>query len=799
MIKRIFKVIAWILAALVGLLILLFLSSPLIAWMGVDYKYQTLNRPGNDASGYLATAEGAQPRRACGGTAGQYNWGESVRQYVSLNGQWPLAQGQLDDNIPETWTHSTPVPGLLVSATPPLAGLGQASTKREAFWLKHNFDAPGIASDSALLCVAKAKYGIKVWLNGVELGRHYGAFTQAEFDLRPALRWGESNELIIRLGAERSGVPDFIPVGQDHEKEFWQPGIWDDVNLLFSGAQTIVRSKVETNSQTSRARIISWLFNSSEKVVELELRQQLKSWPDGNSASEVASTTVTLQPGEEQRVEQELTASNARLWTLENPSLYLAHSSLNIGDKAIDDQVVRFGFRDVAWRSGDEKGFYLNGEKLFLRGSNISLHRFFEDPLVGTHPWDERWVRQLLGSYPREYDWNILRTSIGRLPNFWYDIADELGILIDDEFAWWTLMPPEVTGSAGIRDLQHLNWSIIELEKEFTSWMQENWNHPSIAWWSASNETTDLRSREIIERVRGLDPTRQWENGGWQAPEGANDPIEDHPYIFSANFNPLMDLLGRKTGSIEVLDEHEGQPPRPTDLLNITYPSWDHPHIINEFGWLWLDRQGNPTLLTEDVYARLLGKQATAGERREAYAYLHAGLTGFWRSRRGYAGVQHFSYLNHSKPGAGFTSDNFIDLPNLVMEPRWHEYSKNIWKPVLLYINRWDQDYRRGAIETIPLTIINDHNRDISANYTLLAIDPNGNVLSQSGPHPVNIPALGQLQLEQDLTVPDREKFVLFARLDLDDDSQSTQWDRRKVGLAHPGVITADPPFNTPE
>ena len=35
------------------------------------------------------------------------------------------------------------------------------------------------------------------------------------------------------------------------------------------------------------------------------------------------------------------------------------------------------------------KRAYLNGKIYFMRGSNVTLHRFFDDPQCRSLPWDE--------------------------------------------------------------------------------------------------------------------------------------------------------------------------------------------------------------------------------------------------------------------------------------------------------------------------------------------------------------------------------------------------------------------------
>ena len=71
--------------------------------------------------------------------------------------------------------------------------------------------------------------------------------------------------------------------------------------------------------------------------------------------------------------------------------------------------------------------------------------------------------------------------------------------------------------------------------RQYTDWMRDNWNHPSVAVWDANNETRDaVFGDKIIPAVRGLDlSNRPWENS-YNPPVGPDDPVEDHPYLMSA-------------------------------------------------------------------------------------------------------------------------------------------------------------------------------------------------------------------------------------------------------------------------
>ncbi len=376
--------------------------------------------------------------------------------------------------------------------------------------------------------------------------------------------------------------------------------------------------------------------------------------------------------------------------------------------------------------------------------------------------------------------WNTFRIVIGRAPNFWYDIADEEGLLLADEFQMWTAI-----------DASARTWSQDEMNAEFEAWITESWNHPSIAWWDASNETLDDKSTHAIESVRHLDPTRVWENGGFNPPHTVGDPIEDHPYFF------IRAYIGLEPADISVIEGHPGQPPMgviPAMFSTVDEPG--HPYINNEYAWLWITREGAPTEVTENVYSDLLGDgEHDADVYRETYAYLTGGLTEFFRARRGYAGILHFVYLGYSREG-GETSDNFIDVANLELEPRWFEYAQNAFSPVGVYIDRWSQDGLEPGLEVaFPITVINDLPRSIGATLTLFTVDMSGEILTRAPAVDVPLDALGAWTDDVALEIPQPAEFTLFARVESDDVEAPTVWSRRKFGVANPGVRVPDPPF----
>nr|MCU0362660.1 hypothetical protein [Bacteroidales bacterium] len=137
---------------------------------------------------------------------------------------------------------------------------------------------------------------------------------------------------------------------------------------------------------------------------------------------------------------------------------------------------------------------------------------------------------------------------------------------------------------------------------------------------------------------------------------------------------------------------------------------YENPVILNEYGWIWLNRDGSTTTLTDKVYENVFPEAKTPAQRFEVYARNLGMLTEYWRSYRHAAAVMHFCGLGYSRPGEprGQTSDHFIDLKELTFEPEFVRYVKPAFSPLGIMAEFWEKELRAGSERTIPLHLIND-------------------------------------------------------------------------------------------
>jgi hypothetical protein len=676
------------------------------------------------------------------------------RVTVSLDGQWQIEDGKSADEIPSAFTHTGPVPGMANLAQPPFENVdrffsreqlanrirwklsppawlteywqGKVDQDRNYFWYRTTFRAPA-ARQVAVLKINKAQFGTAVWLNGQKLGEYAGCFSAGYFHLEQAVRWEEENTLLVRIGAHPAVLPDTFPTGSDFEKIKWTAGIYDSVSLIYCDNPLIETIQVAPLFDRGEITVQTKVKNCGTLVVDASLAHTVKTWQGGREVAASQPQSVALQPGAERVITHTIAIPDARLWSPEDPFLYVLATSTG-GDSV----TTRFGMREFRF-DGVTKRAYLNGKVYFLRGSNITLHRFFEDPLCKDLPWNEQWVRKLLGELPRQMHWNYFRFCIGPVPDRWLEICDEVGLLVQNEFFVWTGGPGWYKGYSRTYDVD-------EMIRQYKDWMRDNWNHPSVVVWDANNETkNDVFHEKIIPAVRPLDlSNRPWENS-YNPPAGPNDPVEDHPYLMSGGY------FGELKFKMSDLENRDGTPRR-------KLPSDKHAPIVNEYGWLWLNRDGSPTRLTERVYSQLMGDNTTARERLDMWAYLLAGKTEYWRAHRHYAGIIHFVYLTCSYPGV-YTSDHFRDITQLELDPAFADYVSEAFKPLGVYINFFQPALRAGSERTFKIMLVNDHAQAKRGSLVLSCEDATGNTLTQSEQR-FELPAGGDASYELRLKIP---------------------------------------------
>jgi beta-galactosidase len=668
-----------------------------------------------------------------------------LRKEIVLNGEWEITKTGSFDEMPIEFGSKVPVPGFVDLAVP---SLDTNNTFDDGvYWYKTNFTIDRDYPELVQLRIGKSKYNTRIYLNDIFVGEQLYNFTSAVFNLREFLNLpGESNELLIGVGTVDK-VPDTIIWGHDFEKLSYIPGIYDNVKLTLTSYPFI--RNIQTVPLVEDKKVLI--------VADIDYAGKNETSRLSYAISELETGKVVAK-GNVNSTDFEVHIPDCQLWSPESPFLY----KLELSTQA-DNKIVRFGMRSFSFDAKTGRAI-LNGKPYYMRGTNVTIGRFFEDPERGLLPWDDDWVI-LLHERFKEMHWNSIRYCIGLPPERWYDIADSIGFLLQNEYPVWT-------GGRGGFERIYPGVTSEHLANEYRAWLQEQWNHASIAIWAANNESVTDVTGDAINMVRDMDLSdRPWENG-WSPPQSESDPIDSHPYFFSryrtggepSIRGPLADFFGH---NIQV----------PLNDPNVRYPSqdgtrYDNPIIINEYAWLWLNRDGTTTTLTDRVYDVAFGSNLSTEQRRYLYARHLGMLTEYWRTHRLCAGVLHFCGLGYSRSHEprGQTSDHFTDLNNLRFEPLFVEYVKPSFAPVGLMIDFWDMSVRPEIHIGLEVYAINDLDLTWNGPMTMSIYRDGNNVASRI--KEISIPAWGREITTFVFKMPEEKgDYLLEAEIKYEDES----------------------------
>lgn len=664
-----------------------------------------------------------------------FAWADDGRTTISLNGEWDFDQTELAFP-PRKYTRKIPVPELVHLARPKISQYEKFFKKPDGVelveqfnflerdytpmynWYKRKvFIDEKFKDEQLFLTIKKSQYVTRVFVNGHEVGASMECYTPMDFNITSAVKYGSDNEILIQVG-DRAWLPSEAAGGTDKEKVHYLPGIWDDVFITATGKMRVdkvlflpsLAKGLVTVKTLVRSLYPPQMLYGDKMKDSCKIEYCVKEKTTGRI---VGKKMIEGEAKRDNRTyfETSISLDNPKAWTPDSPFLYEGEVSVYDQDELVDRYSVNFGMRDFS-RKG--KFFTLNGDKFYLRGSNITLQRFFEDPDCQALAWDREWVKKLMVDLPKSIDWNAMRICVGIVPDFWYDLCDEYGIVLQNEWLYW----------------QNHGWD-EQVRKEYTNWVWSDGNHPSIVIWDAINENWDnYIGNTLIPELKELDPTRIWDAGYMTSDQmGTNDEMDEpHPYraLTLMHSSELNDYFKNNPYNLGALHENW------VGFFSILDAGV--PQLVNEYGWIWLWRDGRPSKLTLNNYNYYLGENATPEQCRELQAYWLELETEWLRSERSVGGILAFCHLTNNY---GFTGDWFInDIKDLEPSPAFRWF-KHCFAPSAVFIDLADRRYTKhleplkpGSDLVFNLVGVNDLNKESSGKVLLKLLDEKGTIIS---------------------------------------------------------------------
>lgn len=395
-------------------------------------------------------------------------------------------------------------PGDLAEAGPE-RGLDYAGT----VWFRRHFTfVPGAVS---ILRFDQVDYFADVYVNGHWVGQHEGSFQPFEFDVSRWLVAGD-NVVAVKVAAPAQvidwteeyaaswprrqtqvkgvfGYHDTRPGGTSGRGQArGTGGIVGAVTLRRSPGVDLIRAEVaplDVSEQAATVRIDYILHNWTGGERTGTLTGEIAPRNFTSDQRDRFTQQVTLAPGEN-RVRVTRRIDKPALWwswDYGRPNLYQLTSALSGGLQG--EQRTTFGIRSI--RHDDKWVWYLNGRRIFPRGSNYISTQWLSQ---ADRTWYERDVDLMIKA-----NLNSIRVHAHLERPEFYDVADERGLMVWQDFPLqW-----------GYSDLPTFH---AEATRQLGDMVGLFFSHPSIIAWSMHNEAPHAMSwmkRKVPDQNLALD------------------------------------------------------------------------------------------------------------------------------------------------------------------------------------------------------------------------------------------------------------------------------------------------------
>ncbi len=304
----------------------------------------------------------------------------------------------------------------------------------------------------------------RVWVNGKFVGEHLGNWVPFVFRITEYLRPGQANVLTVRVEEDTRhwsvGFPAVVGGLGQHNSHFG--GIWqsvhayatdrfhlDDVFVLPRLAGRKVEIEATVSGGGADGKLLCLIVDPDGKEVgrhEVLLKDCVSAEQRWDSSQKVQFAIPIAEPQE---------------WVPDAPRLYTARITLVEAGKSSDNRDLRFGMRDMS-REGHK--VFLNGRPLFVRGI---LHWGYYPDLFSIDPSEEQIRREFADL--RACGFNLVKVCLFVFPRRFYEIADETGMLVWQEYPMWGSVP-----KAGD------NARNEAITREYMEWFRFDRNHPSV-------------------------------------------------------------------------------------------------------------------------------------------------------------------------------------------------------------------------------------------------------------------------------------------------------------------------------
>jgi beta-galactosidase len=545
----------------------------------------------------------------------------SARETIDLNRNWQFAYGALNPrtvvDLPHTWNHDA-----IGVALRPTRGPGNYIRDVEM-----PLDWQGKRVYIRFHGVSSATH---LFVNGRFAGEHLGGYTAFTFEITPLLRFGETNNLWVRV-SNASGL-DYMPVSGDLNV---YGGIHRDVELIVvepahfaldeHGSDGVYLSQTAVEPQ--QARIDAKIRVNAATAGNYEIAVEVYD-PQRDSTVLSASERVRVQGGVGW-VDIPLSIKNPHLWQgRQDPFRYEFRMTLTGSGRTLDSLTVPMGLRSLV--VDPTRGLLLNGAPYPLRGVTRVEDRMSTGSALSMRQQQQDMDLLL------EMGANAVRMKgAPQSPDF-YDLCDRAGIIVWSEipFTGLSFSPePGYIHKPGFRE---------NGKQQLAEMILQRYNNCSVLCWGLFSNLSTRGTDSPVEYLRELN-----------ALAGTLDPTR--PTVASSDQDGEINFITGLIGWSQYLGWSGGKPADVDLWLNQLEGGWSNLRSgIGEYGAGGaLSRQGGETLQRPDPFGVDHPERWQTLYHEQVYAIFkhHPSLWGTFAHSLFDYGTTHSSFPGSDLPG----------------------------------------------------------------------------------------------------------------------------------------------------
>ena len=427
--------------------------------------------------------------------------------WINLNGEWEFERDHgvsgkerklfLSEHLSDKIT----VPFCMESE---LSGIGDKDFC-ECVWYRKEVELPSdwlSCNKRVILNFGACDYKTTLYVNGAEIGYHFGGMVSFSFDITQKLNAGKNTIVVCAEDYRRSCNQ---PCGKqsDRYKSYGcfytrTTGIWQTV-WLESVPETYIKSlRIYPNIEEPSVSVCTTIDGCDGTNVSFKT---LYGGKETGSVSTKVCNGMALA---------NITLSELHLWEPGKGRLY--DLEITCGDDTIKSY---FGMRSLS--VGENGVLVINGKKVFQR---MVLDQGFYPDGIWTAPSDAELENDVKRSIALGFNGARLHQKVFE-ERFLYH-CDKHGYLVWGEHGNWGL---NLASPVAWKGYFH-EWREI---------VQRDANHPAIIGWCPLNETQKEQDpdfvKALVELTKSIDPTRPViDSSGWTHEKNCTDIIDWHDY-----------------------------------------------------------------------------------------------------------------------------------------------------------------------------------------------------------------------------------------------------------------------------